>query len=81
MTSPHFSNYLCTCRKQIALSQDDVAFLIGARGGAKVCRHETFSCEPSLATALAYEAIFQKPVREIFAGLYQQIEQAVAGEE
>jgi hypothetical protein len=31
-----------------------------------------------LATALAYEAIFQKPVRELFAGLYQQIEKKVA---
>jgi hypothetical protein len=34
--------------------------------------------EPSLTTALACEAIFQKPVRELFAGLYQEVEREVA---
>ena len=51
---------------------------MGAHSGAKVCRNERFVREPSLATALAYEVIFQKPVSELFAGLYRQIEQEVA---
>jgi hypothetical protein len=29
------------------------------------------------STALAYEAIYQRPVRELFAGLYQQAERDV----
>lgn len=51
---------------------------MGTRSGARVCRDERFTREPSLETALAYEAIFQKPVRELFGGLYQRIEGEVA---
>jgi hypothetical protein len=43
-----------------------------------VCRDEKFTREPSLRSALAYEAIYGKPVRELFAGLYQEVEQEVA---
>jgi DNA-binding XRE family transcriptional regulator len=63
----------------MAFSQDEVAFLLGTQSGARVCRDERFVREPSLKTALAYEAIFQKPARELFSGLYQEIEQEVAG--
>ncbi len=43
-------------------------FLLGIHGGAKVCNHERFTQEPSLRTALAYEAMYQKPVSELFPG-------------
>ncbi len=78
MTSPQLTNYLLSNRKRLSLSQDEVAFLLGALSGAKVCRYERFSREPSLETALAYEVIFQRPVSELFPGLYQEIEQKVA---
>jgi transcriptional regulator with XRE-family HTH domain len=78
MTSLQLPNYLRSNRKRLALSQDEVAFLLGTRSGARVCRDERFVREPSLKTALTYEAIFQKPARELFSGLYQQIEQEVA---
>jgi hypothetical protein len=58
-----------------------VAFLIGVKGmdkSIKVSRDENFVREPSLQTALAYEAIYGKPVSELFAGLYEQVEQEVA---
>ena len=77
MPSLQLPNYLLSNRKRLALSQDDVAYLLGTRSGAKVCRDERFVREPSLKTALAYEAIFQKPVRELFSGLYQEVEQEV----
>ena len=67
-------NYLRGNRKRLGLSQDEVAFLLGTQSGAKVCRYERFVREPNLETAFAYEAIFQKPVRELFGGLYQTIE-------
>jgi len=51
-----------------------VAFLLGCRSGTKVSRYERFARVPTLRTALAYEAIFHKPLRELFAGLYQEIE-------
>jgi len=77
MPSPQLPNYLRCNRKRLALSQDEVAFLLGVQSGAKVCRDERFVREPSLKTALAYEAIFEKPARELFNGLYQEIEQEV----
>lgn len=77
MTSSQLSNYLLSNRKRLALSQDDVAFLLGAESGAKVCRYERFSRKPELETALAFEVIFQKSVRELFAGLYQRIQKEV----
>ena len=67
-----------TCALPIYLSQDEVAYLLGNHNGAEVCRHERFNRVPSLATALAYEALFQKPTRELFAGLFQEVELEVA---
>src|SRR5580698_6167964 len=73
---PSLPNYLRTNRKQIALSQEEVAFLLGMKGmdkQNKVSRDENYSRVPTLETALAYEAIYGKPIRELFAGLYEQI--------
>jgi transcriptional regulator with XRE-family HTH domain len=75
------SNYLRTHRKRLALSQEEVGFLLGAHGeskGSKVSRDEHSAREPSLCVALAYEAIYGKPVRELFAGVYEQVEREVA---
>src|SRR5207247_8053742 len=77
MTSPQLPNYLKANRKRLALSQDELAFLLGAQSGAKVCRYERFVREPSLETALAYEAILKRSVSELFPGLYQKIEREV----
>ncbi len=77
MTSPQLPNYLKANRKRLALSQDEVAFLLGTRSGAKVCRYERFVRQPSLETALAYEAIFKRSVSELFGGLYQKMERDV----
>jgi len=74
MTSPQLPNYLLSNRKRLALSQDEVAFLLGAESGENVCRHERFLREPTLATALAYEVIFKRSASELFGGLYQRIE-------
>jgi DNA-binding XRE family transcriptional regulator len=82
MSSPSLTNYLRANRKRLALTQEEVAFLLGVPGlgkEAKVCRDENIAREPKLRTALAYEAIYERPVRELFAGLYQQIECEVVG--
>ena len=78
MSSPQLPNYLLANRRRLALSQDDVAFLLGARCGAKVSRYEHFARIPSLQAALAYEAIFKRSVSELFGGLYQKAERAAA---
>lgn len=67
-------NYLRTFRKKSYLSQDEVAFLLGSRSGAKISRYERFSREPTLKTALAYEALFGIPVQSLFAGTFQKVE-------
>lgn len=74
-------NYLRTNRKHISLTQEEVAFLLGVKGmdrGGKVSRDENYSRKPTLESALAYEAIYGKPVRELFAGLYEQISRDVS---
>jgi transcriptional regulator with XRE-family HTH domain len=74
-------NYLLTHRKRLSLSQEEVGFLIGAKGeskGSTVSREEQFKREPSLQTAIAYELIYGKPLRELFAGLYEEVERHVA---
>jgi hypothetical protein len=81
MSSPQLTNYLRTNRNRLALWQEETAFLLSFKGedkGAKVCRDEKFTREPSLRSALAYEAIYGRLVRELFAGLYQEVEQEVA---
>lgn len=77
MTSTKLPNYLRSNRKRLGLSQDEVAFLLGAQKGVKVSRYETFAREPSLGTALAFEAILKRPVSELFAGLYQKVDREV----
>src|SRR5437762_2954715 len=77
MPSPHLPNYLRAHRKRLFLSQDDVAFLLGVNSGAKVSRYEGFVRQAGLETALAYEAIFQTAVRNLFPALYRRIEQRV----
>jgi transcriptional regulator with XRE-family HTH domain len=78
MTSPLLPNHLRANRKSSALSQDEVAFLLGNQNGAQVCRYEQFDRVPSLETALAFEAMFKRSVSELFPGLYQRIEKEVA---
>ena len=79
MDSARLPNYLIANRKRLGLSQVDVAFLLAAEGGDKVCRHERFLRSPSLENALAYEAIYKMTASELFSGLYQKIEREVAG--
>lgn len=72
------NNYLRTYRKRAGLSQDEMAYLLGCQSGAKVSRYERFARQPTLQTALAYEAVFGVPVRDLFAGIYQKVERPVS---
>ena len=71
-------NYLRASRKRAGLSQDDLAFLLGCGSGTKVSRYELFRRQPGLSTVFALEAIFGKPARELFAGMYADAEQQTA---
>ncbi len=74
MAAHKLQNYLRTHRKRAGLSQDEVAFLLGCRSGAKVSRYERFARLPTLRSAFAYEVIFRTPVSELFAGVFQKVE-------
>jgi transcriptional regulator with XRE-family HTH domain len=74
MQNDKLDNYLRTYRKKLGLTQREVAFLLGCHGNAKVSRYERQGPIPNLKTIFAYEAIFQKPARELFAGIYDRAE-------
>ena len=77
MSVEPLANYIRTHRRMAALSQDEVAFLLGCEHGTKVGRYERGRRTPSFETALALEAVFGVPVAELFAGRFHQVEQSV----
>ena len=66
----HLPNYLFSHRRRLALSQDEVAFLLGTIDGTRVSRYERSARVPDLEAVLALEVILQKLARELFAELY-----------
>ena len=77
MASVHISNHLRANRKRLGLSQDELAFLLGAGSGAKVCRYERLIREPNLRTVLAFEAIFEKPASDLFTRFYREVQREI----
>lgn len=67
------SPYLRTLRRKSALSQEDVAFLLGAFTGTRVSRHETGACLPPVEIVLAYEVIFGTGIADIYEDLQLEI--------
>ena len=77
MDHDRLPNYLRMYRKRACLSQDDVAFLLGEKRGAHVCRHERFKQTPKLETLLAYEILFRTPARTLFGGVHRNVEKTL----
>jgi len=77
MASHKLPNYVRLYRKRLGFSQREVASLLGGRDVSKHSRYEHFSCRPVLRTALALAVILRIPVRELFSGEYQEVENAV----
>ena len=69
MAVRRLNNYLRTHRKHSGLSQSDLSFLVRVKGKSALSRYERGQSQPSLRTALAYQAAFGTPVSELFAGL------------
>ncbi len=78
MSSHKLPNYLRAFRKRSYLSQDEVAYLLGCKNGSKISRYERFSREPNFRTALAYAALFNRPLPDLFAGSFQNVQQRVS---
>lgn len=77
MPSQPLSNYLKMYRKRSGLSQDEVAFLLGCKSGAKLSRYERGGRLPSLETAIALELVFGVDSRELFRGHHTRVYQRV----
>ncbi len=74
MPSQFLPNYIHTHRKRSHLTQEEVAFLVGVKSGAVVCRHERFQQTPNLHTLIAYEILFRTPVRRLYGGVNQKVQ-------
>ena len=70
MSHVPLKTYLRTYRRRSGLSQEEMAFLLGAMSGTSVSRHETGRRLPILETALAYEFILEMPTRTLYEGLF-----------
>jgi transcriptional regulator with XRE-family HTH domain len=79
MSAQKLPNYLRTYPKHAGLSQAEIALLLGTQSGTKVSRYERWNRQASLRTAFAYEVIFGVPARELFAGMYAEVERATEG--
>jgi len=66
-------HYLRTHRRRSGFSQDEIARLLGSASGTRVSRYERFARNPCLDTVFAYEIIFKKPIRQLFAGRYEAV--------
>lgn len=77
MATRKLPHYLRAERRRAALTQEEVAFLLGRKGHAKISEYEVYATLPSLHAALGFEAIFGTPVRELLAGVYEEIERDV----
>lgn len=76
MTIHKLQNYLRMYRRRTALSQLEIAYLLGCRCGAKVSRYERCARCPSLRTALAYEIVYGTPPDRLFSGMFHEVKRA-----
>src|SRR5438552_938302 len=74
MSETGLPNYIRTYRKRVHLTQGEVAFLLGSKSTAGVCRHERFRQHPNLENLLAYEMLFRTPVRSLFSEVQRNME-------
>lgn len=89
MLNDALTTYLRTYRRRTGLSQDEVAHLLCAAcgctvpkhecmaSGTIVSRHESGNQWPKLRTAFAYEIILGIPLRELYAGYYDQMQDTI----
>ena len=66
-------HHLRSERLASALTQADIAALFGVRWKSRVVRYERNGILPPLDYALAYEAIYGKPVSTLLRGTYDRI--------
>lgn len=71
------SHYVRRYRLRAALTQKEMAGLLGCKSPATVCQYEARKREPDLRSALAYQVAFGVPVEVLFPGILRAVEQDV----
>jgi len=71
-------NHVRSFRRRFSLAQQDLAFLLGSKSAAKVCRYEQAHRIPSLRNALRLAAIFNTTVGTLFSALQRDAYKDVA---
>lgn len=66
-------------RLRWALSQQELASLIGKRSHSAISRYELDGTPPPLDVLLAYQVVFNLGLRELFPARYRDVEDAVIG--
>jgi DNA-binding XRE family transcriptional regulator len=77
MTSSSVGTHLRFLRRKSGLSQRDLARILGSVSASQISRHERSRTLPSILTALGYQIVFEKPVSDIFPGLFSAVETGV----
>ena len=75
--SSRLGNYLRLHRRRSALTQGELAYLLGYRTESIVSRLEKQERRITLAIAFAYHLIFGAEPKEIFPALFEQVEEGV----
>jgi DNA-binding XRE family transcriptional regulator len=70
---PRIKTYVRPLRRRWALTQRELAFLVGAKSGAVVSRIEGLKRPPSLPVTLACALVFDTAPLELFPDLHAQI--------
>lgn len=71
------SQYLHAYRLRSALSEQELATLLGVKSASNISRVETGARKPTIETALICQVLFDIPPAELFPKLYDDIEEAV----
>ena len=77
LMAQHMSHYVRRYRLRAALTQKEMAHLLGCKSPATVCQYEARKREPDLRTALAYQMAFGVPMETLFPGIHREVEQNV----
>lgn len=76
MSTP-LPHYVRRHRLRTALTQKEMAALLGCQSSSTVCQYEGRKREPDLRTALAYQVVFGLPVDALFPGIHREVVQDV----
>src|SRR5579862_5435310 len=78
MNCSPLANYLRAHRKRSGLSQAELAFLLAIRSPSEISRYEHGQQTPKLRKLLAYQFLFQTPIREMYDGVSVEVEREMS---